>query len=119
MNTSSAGEVFGKWKGLMVVNQIRQMAEDNQQLLYLKNKVVEEQLEEFSGIVNEKLRKTEEENRIVRLRTQMHHEQNKEEVTPNLRTQSNMWEPAEHNPGRGLKITFAIKYEQNLWINII
>ncbi|KAJ6936684.1 hypothetical protein NC652_012334 [Populus alba x Populus x berolinensis] len=80
MNTSSAGEVFGKWKGLMVVNQIRQMAEDNQQLLYLKNKVVEEQLEEFSGIVNEKLRKTEEENRIVRLRTQMHHEQNKEEV---------------------------------------
>jgi hypothetical protein len=80
MNTSSAGEVLGKCKGLMVVNQIRQMAEDNQQLLYLKNKVVEEQLEEFSGIVNEKLRKTEEENRIVRLRTQMHHEQNKEEV---------------------------------------
>uniref|UniRef100_B9H426 Uncharacterized protein n=1 Tax=Populus trichocarpa TaxID=3694 RepID=B9H426_POPTR len=79
MNTSSAGEVLGKCKGLMVVNQIRQMAEDNQQLLYLKNKVVEEQLEEFSGIVNEKLRKTEEENRIVRLRTQMHHEQNKEE----------------------------------------
>ncbi|KAG6777704.1 hypothetical protein POTOM_017533 [Populus tomentosa] len=55
------------------------MAEDNQQLLYLKNKVVEEQLEEFSGKVNEKLRKTEEEKRIVRLRTQMHHEQNKEE----------------------------------------
>jgi len=82
MNTSSAGEVLGKWKwkGLMVVNQIRQMAEDNQQLLHLKNKVVLEQLEEISGIVNEKLRKTEEENRIVRLRTQMHHEQNKEEV---------------------------------------
>ncbi|KAL9391649.1 hypothetical protein Peur_015569 [Populus x canadensis] len=41
--------------------------------------ILEEQLEEFSGIVNEKLRKTEEENRIARLRTQMHHEQNKEE----------------------------------------
>ena len=69
----------------MVVNQIRQMAEDNQQLIYLKNKVVKEQrhskqLEESFGIVSEKLRKTMEENRIVRQRTQMHHEQNKEEV---------------------------------------
>ncbi|KAJ6291033.1 hypothetical protein OIU76_024196, partial [Salix suchowensis] len=69
----------------MVVNQIRQMAEDNQQLIYLKNKVVKEQrhskqLEESFGIVSEKLRKTMEENRIVRQRTQMHHEQNKEEL---------------------------------------
>jgi len=69
----------------MVVNQIRQMAEDNQQLIYLKNKVVKEQrhseqLEKYCGIVAEKLRKTIEENRIVRQRTQMHHEQNKEEV---------------------------------------
>ncbi|KAB5511875.1 hypothetical protein DKX38_028903 [Salix brachista] len=44
----------------MVVNQIRQMAEDNQQLIYLKNKVVKEQrhskqLEESFGIVSEKL----------------------------------------------------------------
>ncbi|KAH8479893.1 hypothetical protein Peur_024645 [Populus x canadensis] len=69
----------------MVVNQIRQMAEDNQQLIYLKNKVVKEQrhseqLEKYCGIVAEKLRKTIEENRIVRQRTQMHHEQNKEEL---------------------------------------
>jgi hypothetical protein len=61
------------------------MAEDNQQLIYLKNKVVKEQrhseqLEKYCGIVAEKLRKTIEENRIVRQRTQMHHEQNKEEV---------------------------------------
>uniref|UniRef100_A0A6N2L144 XS domain-containing protein n=1 Tax=Salix viminalis TaxID=40686 RepID=A0A6N2L144_SALVM len=69
----------------MVVNQIRQMTEDNQQLIYLENKVVKEQrhskqLEEISRILNEKVRKTEEENYIVRRRTQMHHEQNKEEL---------------------------------------
>lgn len=69
----------------MVTNQIRQMSEDNQQLVYLKNKVVKEQrhskaLEESFGIVSEKLRKTEAENRIVRLRTKMQHEENKEEV---------------------------------------
>ncbi|KAJ6396135.1 hypothetical protein OIU77_021213 [Salix suchowensis] len=69
----------------MVVNQIRQMTEDNQQLIYLENKVVKEQrhskqLEEISRILNEKVRKTEEENYIVRRRTQMHHEQNMEEL---------------------------------------
>ncbi|KAJ6738827.1 PROTEIN SUPPRESSOR OF GENE SILENCING 3 [Salix koriyanagi] len=69
----------------MVVNQIRQMTEDNQQLIYLENKVVKEQrhskqLEEMSRILNEKVRKTEEENYIVRRRTQMHHEQNMEEL---------------------------------------
>ncbi|CAK7328573.1 unnamed protein product [Dovyalis caffra] len=69
----------------MVVTQIRQMAEDNQQLMYFKNKVFTEQrhskqLEESFGIVSEKLRKTMEENRIVRQRTQMHHLQNKEEL---------------------------------------
>lgn len=71
----------------MVVHQIRQMSEDNQQLIYFRNKVDKErrhskQLEESFGIVSEKLRKTMEENRIVRQRTQMHHEQNKEEVMP-------------------------------------
>ncbi|XP_054822677.1 protein SUPPRESSOR OF GENE SILENCING 3 [Prosopis cineraria] len=69
----------------MVTNQIRQMSEDNQQLIYLKNKVVKEKmhakaLEESFGRVTEKLRKTMEENRIVRLRTKMQHEENKEEM---------------------------------------
>ena len=69
----------------MVVKQIRQMSEDNEQLIFYKNKVAKEQrlksaLEESFGIVSEKLRKTMEENRIVRQRTKMQHEQNKEEV---------------------------------------
>ncbi|KAI3462340.1 hypothetical protein Pfo_019003 [Paulownia fortunei] len=69
----------------MVVNQMKQMSEDNQQLLWFKNKVAKEQmdkkaLEESVGIVTEKLRKTLMENRIVKLRTKKHHEQNKEEM---------------------------------------
>ncbi|OIW19492.1 hypothetical protein TanjilG_16861 [Lupinus angustifolius] len=69
----------------MVVNHIRQMSEENQQLIYLKDKVVKGQkhtkaLEESFGIVTEKLRKTMEENRIVRLRAKMQHEENKEEM---------------------------------------
>ncbi|KAG8373214.1 hypothetical protein BUALT_Bualt11G0000300 [Buddleja alternifolia] len=69
----------------MVVNQMKQMSEDNQQLLWLKNKVSKEQkskkaLEESYGLVTEKLRKTMEENRVVKLRTKKHHEQNKEEM---------------------------------------
>ncbi|XVE98548.1 hypothetical protein REPUB_Repub03eG0115400 [Reevesia pubescens] len=69
----------------MVVKQIRQMSEDNQQLIFYKNKVAKEKrlksaLEESFGIVSEKLRKTMEENRIVRQRTKMQHEQNKEEM---------------------------------------
>ncbi|KAL3524606.1 hypothetical protein ACH5RR_012978 [Cinchona calisaya] len=69
----------------MVVKQLKQMSEDNQQLIWFKNRVAKEQLhskalEESYGLVSEKLRKTQEENRIVRLRTKMHHEQNKEEM---------------------------------------
>ncbi|PIA47074.1 hypothetical protein AQUCO_01400045v1 [Aquilegia coerulea] len=69
----------------MVVGPMRQMSEDNQQLVWLKNKVVREQmhskaLEESFGMVTQKLRKTMEENRIVRQRTKMQHEQNKEEM---------------------------------------
>ncbi|KDP24215.1 hypothetical protein JCGZ_25872 [Jatropha curcas] len=69
----------------MVVRQINQMSEDNQQLIWLKSKVVKEQmrtktLEESLEIVSDKLRKTTEENRIVRQRTQMHHEQSQEEL---------------------------------------
>lgn len=69
----------------MVVSKMKQMSEDNQQLIWFKNKVVKEQriskaLEETCGLMSEQLRKTKEENRIVRQRTKMHHEQNKEEV---------------------------------------
>ncbi|XP_073283272.1 protein SUPPRESSOR OF GENE SILENCING 3 [Primulina huaijiensis] len=69
----------------MVVNQMRQMSEDNQQLIWLKNKVVKEQvskkaLVESNSMLSEKLRQTMEENRVVKLRTKTHHEQNKEEM---------------------------------------
>ncbi|ESW09828.1 hypothetical protein PHAVU_009G159600 [Phaseolus vulgaris] len=69
----------------MVVHQIRQMNEDNQQLIYLKNKVERKTrhtiaLEESIGKMSEKLRKTMEENRIVRRRTKMQHEETKEEM---------------------------------------
>ncbi|XP_030550285.1 protein SUPPRESSOR OF GENE SILENCING 3 isoform X2 [Rhodamnia argentea] len=69
----------------MVVNQVNQMTEDNQQLIWLKNKVVKErmhsrELAKSFDIVSEKLRKTIAENRIVRHRTKMQHEQSKEEM---------------------------------------
>nr|KYP69506.1 hypothetical protein KK1_008697 [Cajanus cajan] len=69
----------------MVVHQIRQMNEDNQQLIYFKNKAVKgakhtKALEESIGMMSEKLRKTMEENRIVRRRTKMQHEETKEEM---------------------------------------
>lgn len=67
------------------MNQIRQMSEDNQQLIYLKNKVVKEKsyskaVEECLDITSEKLRKAQEEMRIVKHRTKLQHEENKEEV---------------------------------------
>jgi hypothetical protein len=69
----------------MVVNQIRQMSEDNQQLVYFKDKIVKERrhsktVKESLDLVTEKLRKTEKDFRIVRQRTKMQHEENKEEV---------------------------------------
>ncbi|XP_052192935.1 protein SUPPRESSOR OF GENE SILENCING 3 [Diospyros lotus] len=69
----------------MVVNQMKRMSEDNQQLIWFKNKVAKEQmrskaLQESFGSVSEKLRRTLEENRIVKERSKMHHEQNKEEM---------------------------------------
>ncbi|GAB4855788.1 Protein SUPPRESSOR OF GENE SILENCING [Ancistrocladus abbreviatus] len=69
----------------MVVSQMKQMSEDNQQLAWYKNKVAKEQrhskaLEESLNIVSEKLRKTSQQNRIVRQRTKMQTEQNKEEM---------------------------------------
>ncbi|GAV57087.1 XS domain-containing protein/zf-XS domain-containing protein [Cephalotus follicularis] len=69
----------------MVVKQLRKMSEDNQQLMYWKDKVDmgkrhTKAIEESFGILSAKLRKTMEENRIVRHRTKMQHEQNKEEM---------------------------------------
>ncbi|XP_042038752.1 protein SUPPRESSOR OF GENE SILENCING 3-like [Salvia splendens] len=69
----------------MVVKQMKQMSDDNQQLMRFKNKVVNEQrskkaLEESFGVLSEKLRKTIVENQVVKLRTQKHHEQNREEM---------------------------------------
>ncbi|KAH7842443.1 hypothetical protein Vadar_005357 [Vaccinium darrowii] len=69
----------------MVINQMRQMSEDNQQLIWFKDKVAKEKrrskaLAESFEVVSEKLRKTVEENRIVWQRRKMHHEQNNEEL---------------------------------------
>lgn len=74
----------------MVVIPMKQMSEDNQQLVWLKNKVIKQEqrskaLEETFGVVTQKLRETMEENRIVRLRTKIQHEENKEEVMSLLR----------------------------------
>lgn len=67
------------------MKKLRQIAEDDQQLTWFKNKLAKQNkhamaLEESVGILSEKLRKTAEGNRIVGLRTKMQHEQNREEV---------------------------------------
>ncbi|GAB2277241.1 Protein SUPPRESSOR OF GENE SILENCING [Dionaea muscipula] len=69
----------------MVVSQMKQMSEDNQQLNWYKNKVVKvrretKAYEETVGILSEKLRMVSAQNRIVRQRTKMQWEQNKEEM---------------------------------------
>ncbi|KAI3880939.1 hypothetical protein MKX03_020005, partial [Papaver bracteatum] len=61
------------------------MSEENKQLLWYKNRLDENQwhtkgLEESLGIMSERLRKTTKENVIVRERTKLQHEQNKEEL---------------------------------------
>ncbi|XP_075090135.1 protein SUPPRESSOR OF GENE SILENCING 3-like [Nicotiana tabacum] len=68
-----------------VGNPAMQMSEDNQQLIWYKNKAAKHQKrakasEESLKLVSEKLRQLVEENKIVRLRTKMHHEGNKEEM---------------------------------------
>ncbi|XP_071742062.1 protein SUPPRESSOR OF GENE SILENCING 3-like [Rutidosis leptorrhynchoides] len=68
-----------------VVNQFKQMNEDNQQLHYLQNEVKKEQMrrkaaEESLDIVSQKLRKNEQQTLIVRERTQRYHEQNTEQM---------------------------------------
>lgn len=69
----------------MIVGPMKQMSEDNQKLIWLKNKVVKHEqrskaIEETFSLVSQKLRDTMEENRIVRLRTKIQHEENKEEM---------------------------------------
>lgn len=69
----------------MVVSQMKQMSEDNHQLYWFKHKVAKEQrhskvLEESLSFMSEKLRKTSEENRIVKQRSKMHHQQHQEEL---------------------------------------
>lgn len=69
----------------MVVNPMKQMSEDNQQLLWYKNKAEKHQrqakaLEESFLVMGEKYRETAEQNKIVISRTKTHHEQNKEEM---------------------------------------
>ena len=69
----------------MVVDQMKQMSEDNQQLIWFKNRVAKEKrkskaYEESLGIVSERLRKTMKENRIVKERTKVQHQESKEEV---------------------------------------
>ncbi|KAI3979491.1 hypothetical protein MKX01_001683 [Papaver californicum] len=56
----------------MVVTPMKQMSEENQQLLWYKNRLDKNQ--------SERLRKTTKENLIVRERTKLQHEQNKEEM---------------------------------------
>ncbi|KAI5672155.1 hypothetical protein M9H77_12519 [Catharanthus roseus] len=68
-----------------VVKQLKQMKEDNEQLIWFKNKVAKEQrhskaVEESYSFLSEKFRKMSEETHVVRIRTKKHHEQNKEEM---------------------------------------
>ncbi|PKI72616.1 protein SUPPRESSOR OF GENE SILENCING 3 [Punica granatum] len=69
----------------MVVREARHLTEKNQQLNYYMDRAEREKrhskfLEESFKVVSDKLRKTMEENRIVRQRTKIQHEQNKEEM---------------------------------------
>ncbi|XP_058097548.1 protein SUPPRESSOR OF GENE SILENCING 3 homolog [Magnolia sinica] len=69
----------------MVVGPMKQMSEDNQQLIWYKNKVAKQQLhkkalEVTMGEMSRQLRIASEENRIVRERTKSQHQENKEEM---------------------------------------
>ena len=73
----------------MVVSQMKQMSEDNQQLIWLKNKVAkqkqnEKALVETVGQMSNQLRIATEDSRIVRLRSKIQYDENKEEVIWNL-----------------------------------
>lgn len=69
----------------MVVEPMRQMDEDNQKLIWFKNKVAKEQqhsktLEETVGLVGRKLQMKEKEIKIIRQRASEQHEESKREM---------------------------------------
>jgi len=69
----------------MVVMQMKQMSEDNQQLNYLKNKMVKTEqrskaVEESLGVVTQKLRETTEENIFIRSKAKEKHLEYEQEV---------------------------------------
>ncbi|XP_058752362.1 protein SUPPRESSOR OF GENE SILENCING 3-like [Vicia villosa] len=69
----------------MVESKIKHINEDGQQLGFFKDMIAKEQLkskvfEDTLCKVTDKLRKTTEENHVVRERTKEHHQQNKEEM---------------------------------------
>lgn len=69
----------------MVESKIRDINNENQQVGYFKKQAAKEQiksqaLEASLSKVSEKLRQTTRENRVVRERTKIQHEQHKEEV---------------------------------------
>ncbi|XP_076934296.1 protein SUPPRESSOR OF GENE SILENCING 3-like [Bidens hawaiensis] len=68
-----------------VVKELKKMSKDSQELLWYKKKIAKQErsfkaLEDAFGLLSQKLRKHEEENKIVRQRSHMYHEQNKEEM---------------------------------------
>lgn len=69
----------------MVVKQMKQMSEENQQLIWYKNRVAKDQktkkaLEETISVMADKFRRTVEESNVVKLRTKKHHEKIQEEM---------------------------------------